>query len=47
MKYRAASCIVLSGQPDRQIIEKCINNGQLVIVVNRDEVASGTQNINV
>lgn len=47
LQYRADASIVLSGQPDRQIIENCINNGQRVIVVNRDEVAAGTQNINV
>lgn len=47
LQYRADASIVLSGQPDRQIIKNCINNGQRVIVVNRDEVAAGTQNINV
>lgn len=47
LQYRADASIVLSGQPDRRIIENCINNGQRVIVVNRDEVAPGTQNINV
>ena len=47
LQYRADASIVLSGQPDRKIIESCINNGQRVIVVNRNEVAAGTQNINV
>lgn len=47
LQYRADASIVLSGQPDRKIIETCINNGQRVIVVNRNEAAAGTQNINV
>ncbi|TNF19060.1 MAG: LacI family DNA-binding transcriptional regulator [Rhodobacteraceae bacterium] len=47
LQYRAEASIVLSGQPDRRIIENCIRNGQRVIVVNRDEVADGTRNINV
>ncbi|WP_232823031.1 LacI family DNA-binding transcriptional regulator [Oceanibium sediminis] len=47
LQYRADASIVLSGQPDRQIIENCISNGQSVIVVNRDETVAGTKNINV
>ena len=47
LQYRADASIVLSGQPDRQIIENCIGNGQRVIVVNRDQAVEGTENINV
>ena len=47
LQYRAGASIVRSGQPDRQIIETCISNGQSVMMVNRDEAVAGPQNINV
>lgn len=45
--YRADASVVLSGQPDQSLIETCLNNGQRVIVANRDQSVEGTENIAV
>lgn len=45
LHYRADASIVLSGQPGEDLIQTCIANGQRVIVVNRDNIGEGTENI--
>ena len=45
IRYRADATVVLSGQPDDALIQTCLNNGQRVIVVNRDDALSGTESI--
>lgn len=45
--YRADASVVLSGQPDEALIETCVRSGQRVIVANRDQSVSGTENIMV
>ncbi|MDR9828086.1 LacI family DNA-binding transcriptional regulator [Vibrio sp. FNV 38] len=36
LNFRAEASIILSGQPDNGLIERCISNGQRVLMVNRD-----------
>lgn len=45
LHYRADATIVLSGQPAASLIETCINNGQHVILVNRDDPVPGPETI--
>lgn len=45
LNYRAAATVVLSGSPAHSLIETCINNGQRVILINRDDHLSGPTNI--
>ncbi|NIZ59811.1 LacI family transcriptional regulator [Sedimentitalea sp. CY04] len=45
IRYRADATLVLSGQPDDALIQTCLNNGQRVIVVNRDKMQSGVESI--
>lgn len=47
LHYRADASIVLSGQPDQQLIETCLNNGQRVIEVNREQTFDGAEHIGV
>ncbi|MDD7969967.1 LacI family DNA-binding transcriptional regulator [Roseinatronobacter alkalisoli] len=41
LHYRADATIVLSGQPKASLIETCLNNGQHVILINRDDPVPG------
>ncbi|SDG88738.1 substrate-binding domain-containing protein [Pelagibacterium luteolum] len=45
LHYRADATIVLSGQPAASLIETCLNNGQHVILVNRDDPVPGPETI--
>jgi DNA-binding LacI/PurR family transcriptional regulator len=45
LEYRADATIVLSGQPPASLIQTCLNNGQHVITLNRDDPISGPQTI--
>lgn len=47
LHYRADATIVLSGQPAASLIETCLNNGQHVILVNRDDPVPGPETIMV
>ncbi|HVZ14641.1 MAG TPA: LacI family DNA-binding transcriptional regulator [Bauldia sp.] len=41
LHYRADATVVLSGTPPASLIDTCINNGQRVILINRDEYKKG------
>lgn len=45
LQYRADATIVLSGQPAGSLIQTCLNNGQHVIMVNRDDPVPGPDTI--
>jgi DNA-binding LacI/PurR family transcriptional regulator len=45
LHYRADATIVLSGQPKASLIQTCLNNGQHVILVNRDDPVPGPETI--
>ncbi|PSW15684.1 LacI family transcriptional regulator [Photobacterium rosenbergii] len=45
LNFRAEASIVLSGQPHKDLIDKCIANGQHVILVNRNQVYDNAYNI--
>lgn len=47
LHFRADATIVLSGQPAASLIETCLNNGQHVILINRDHPAPGPEIIAV
>lgn len=41
LNYRADATVVVSGSPPASLIETCIENGQRVILINRDDAAAG------
>ena len=45
LEYRADATIVLSGQPAASLIQTCLNNGQHVITLNRDDPLAGPETI--
>lgn len=45
LNYRADAMVVLSGTPSQSIIRTCLNNGQRLILINRDDHLIGTHNI--
>ncbi|MGR5062977.1 LacI family DNA-binding transcriptional regulator [Photobacterium sp. DNB22_13_2] len=45
LNFRAEASIVLSGQPHKDLIDKCLANGQHVILVNRNQVHENAYNI--
>ena len=47
LHYRADATVILSGQPPSSLIETCLNNGQHVILVNRDDPVPGPETIMV
>ncbi|MGU3574420.1 substrate-binding domain-containing protein [Brucellaceae bacterium C25G] len=47
LNYRADATVVVSGSPSRSLVETCINNGQRVIIINRDDLPEGTEKIMV
>jgi DNA-binding LacI/PurR family transcriptional regulator len=47
LNYRAEATIVLSGTPDRLVAKTCIDSGQRLILLNRDDGLDGAFNIAV
>ena len=47
LNYRADATVVFSGAPSASLIDTCINNGQHVILINRDDHLDGPENIMV
>lgn len=47
LHYRAEATVVLSGAPPASIIETCMANGQRVVLINRDDNLTGSENIGV
>jgi DNA-binding LacI/PurR family transcriptional regulator len=45
--YRADATVVLSGAPPQSLIRSCLENGQRLILINRDDRFSGPHNIQV
>lgn len=45
--YRADASIVLSGMPDRSIVELCLRSGQRLVLINRDDELDGPLRINL
>lgn len=45
LNYRADATVVLSGVPPRSIIRTCLDNGQRLILINRDDRLKGPHNI--
>lgn len=45
LNYRAKATIVLSGAPPADLVRTCINSGQQVILINRDDQLNGPRNI--
>lgn len=43
LNYRAEATVVVSGAPPASLIETCIENGQRVILINRDDDIAGPQ----
>ena len=47
LHYRADATIVLSGTPAASLIKTCIDNGQRVVLINRDDHLAGCENLSV
>ena len=47
LNYRAVATIVLSGTPPAGLITTCVNSGQRVVLINRDDPGPGPVNISV
>jgi DNA-binding LacI/PurR family transcriptional regulator len=47
MRYRADASIILSGMPDKSIVDLCLRNGQRLVLINRDDDQEGTLKINL
>jgi DNA-binding LacI/PurR family transcriptional regulator len=47
LNYRADATVVVSGSPSASLIETCIDNGQRVILINRDDPIVGPERIMV
>lgn len=47
LNYRADATVVLSGTPSHAIIRTCLDSGQRLILINRDDHLAGPQNINL
>lgn len=47
LNYRADASIVLSGSPPQVLIRTCLENGQRLILINRDDRFDGPHNIGV
>jgi len=43
LNYRAEATVVVSGAPPQSLIETCLENGQRVILINRNDVIAGPQ----
>ncbi|WP_378947945.1 substrate-binding domain-containing protein [Mesorhizobium sp. ANAO-SY3R2] len=47
LNYRANATVVLSGAPPASLINTCVNSGQHVILINRDDQLVGPEHISV
>ncbi|WP_347265789.1 substrate-binding domain-containing protein [Paracoccus sp. (in: a-proteobacteria)] len=47
LNYRAEATVVVSGAPPLSLVETCIENGQRVILINRDDPIAGPQFIRI
>ncbi|WP_439524304.1 LacI family DNA-binding transcriptional regulator [Marivita sp.] len=47
LNYRADATLVVSGSPPATLIQTCIDNGQRVILINRDDMTDGPESIMV
>jgi DNA-binding LacI/PurR family transcriptional regulator len=47
LNYRADATVVLSGTPAQSIIRTCLDNGQRLILINRDDRLAGTYNLSL
>lgn len=45
LNYRADATVVVSGSPPAALVETCVANGQRVVMINRDDVPRGTEQI--
>jgi DNA-binding LacI/PurR family transcriptional regulator len=45
LNYRADATVVFSGSPPSSLVATCIASGQRVIMINRDDLAKGTEQI--
>ncbi|WP_180897892.1 LacI family DNA-binding transcriptional regulator [Martelella soudanensis] len=46
ISYRADASIILSGLPDKSIVQLCLRNGQRLVLINRDDDQEGPLRIN-
>jgi DNA-binding LacI/PurR family transcriptional regulator len=47
LNYRADATVVLSGTPAQSIIRTCLDNGQRLILINRDDRLAGPYNLSL
>jgi len=47
LNYRADATVVLSGTPPQSLIRTCLDNGQRLILINRDDQLSGPHNLSL
>ncbi|MGF6176228.1 DNA-binding LacI/PurR family transcriptional regulator [Ensifer sp. 4252] len=47
IRYRADASIVLSGMPDKSLVDLCVRNGQRLVLINRDDDHKGPLRINL
>lgn len=43
LNYRADATVVVSGSPSASLVKTCIDNGQRVILINRDDISDGAE----
>lgn len=47
LNYRAEATVVVSGTPAQSIVQTCLDNGQRLILINRDDGIPGPDNIRI
>jgi len=47
LRFRADATVVLSGTPAASLVETCVANGQRVVLINRDDQLTGSENLAV
>lgn len=47
IRYRADASIILSGMPDRSLVDLCLRSGQRLVLINRSDDAQGPLRINL
>ena len=47
IRYRADASIILSGMPDKSIVQLCLRNGQRLVLINREDEQPGPLRINL
>ena len=45
LNYRAEATVVLSGSPSQTLVHTCVESGQRLVLINRDDRMEGTHNI--